>query len=166
MSSESNLSERLRSVRAVILDVDGVLTDGSLLFDSNGIEYKTFNVHDGYGLKCLQDVGVKVGVITGRESTIVSTRTQELNIEHVMQGSSEKGSALTTMLERMGIQPEETLYIGDDEPDLPAMQLAGVAVAVANAVEAVRDQADWVTVRNGGEGAVREVCDRLCALRR
>lgn len=164
--SEADLDDRLRRIRAVILDVDGVLTAGGLTFDSKGTEYKTFNVHDGYGLKSLQDKGVVVGVITGRESTIVSDRTQELNIHHVMQGSPEKGSALTTMLKGMGVQPAEALYIGDDVPDLPAMQLAGVAVAVANAVEVVREQADWVTARKGGEGAVREVCDRLCAILR
>ncbi len=155
------MSDCLRRVRLVVLDVDGVLTNGQLTFDSNGTEYKTFNVQDGYGLRKLQQADVMVGIITGRDSSIVAARARELDIQHVVQGANNKEVALSKLLSELNLTAEQTLYMGDDEPDLPAMQMSGVSVAVANAVEVVREHADWVTTRNGGEGAVREVCDRL-----
>ena len=161
MPETESLHDRLRRIRLVVLDVDGVLTDGQLTFDSNGTEYKSFNVHDGYGLRKLQKANVAIGIITGRESPIVATRARELDITHVLQGATDKGETLSNLLNELKLTAEQTLFVGDDEPDLPAMRLAGVSVAVANAVEVVKEHADWVTVRGGGEGAVREVCDRL-----
>ncbi len=144
-----------------MLDVDGVLTSGQLAFGSDGTEYKAFNVHDGHGLRKLQKVDVAIGIVTGRESPIVSSRARELDIAHVVQGASDKGVTLSNLLRDLKLTAEQTLFIGDDEPDLPAMKMAGISVAVANAVDVVKEHADWVTVRSGGEGAVREVCDRL-----
>ena len=161
MPDIESLLERLRRIRLVVLDVDGVLTSGDLMFDSEGTEYKTFNVHDGHGLRKLQKMNVGIGIITGRDSPIVTTRARELDITHVLQSATDKGETLSNLLSALELTPEQTLFVGDDEPDLPAMRLAGVSVAVANAVEVVKEQADWVTIRNGGEGAVREVCDRL-----
>ena len=155
------MGDRLSLIRLVVLDVDGVLTNGQLTFDSNGTEYKTFNVQDGYGLRKLQQADVTIGIITGRDSSIVAARARELDIQHVVQGANNKAEALSVLLNELNLTAEQTLYMGDDEPDLPAMQMSGVSVAVANAVEVVRERADWVTTRNGGEGAVREVCDRL-----
>lgn len=155
------MSDYLRRIRLVVLDVDGVLTNGQLTFDSNGTEYKTFNVQDGYGLRKLQQADVTIGIITGRDSSIVAARARELDIQHVVQGANNKAEALSKLLSELNLTAEQTLYMGDDEPDLPAMQMSGVSVAVANAVEVVREHADWVTTRCGGEGAVREVCDRL-----
>ena len=155
------MGDRLSLIRLVVLDVDGVLTNGQLTFDSNGTEYKTFNVQDGYGLRKLQHADVTIGIITGRDSSIVAARARELDIQHVVQGANNKAEALSVLLNELHLTAEQTLYMGDDEPDLPAMQMSGVSVAVANAVEVVRERADWVTTRNGGEGAVREVCDRL-----
>ena len=155
------MSDCLRRIRLVVLDVDGVLTNGQLTFDSNGTEYKTFNVQDGYGLRKLQQADVTIGIITGRDSSIVAARARELDIQHVVQGANNKADALSKLLSELNLTAEQTLYMGDDEPDLPAMRMSGVSVAVANAVEVVREHADWVTTRCGGEGAVREVCDRL-----
>lgn len=161
MPNSESLCDRLRRIRLVALDVDGVLTNGELTFDSNGAESKTFNVHDGYGLRKLQQADVTIGIITGRESSIVANRAHELGITHVLQGVTDKGEALSNLMSELKLFAEQTLFVGDDEPDLPAMHLAGVSVAVANAMDVVKQQADWVTVRNGGEGAIREVCDRL-----
>ena len=161
MRNSDSLLDRLRRIRLVVLDVDGVLTNGQLTFDSSGTEYKTFNVQDGYGLRKLQRVNVAIGIITGRSSPIVASRARELDIPHVVQGSTDKAESLSNLLRELQLSEEQTLFMGDDEPDLPAMRLAGLSVAVANAVEVVKEQADWVTNRSGGEGAVREVCDRI-----
>ncbi|MCY4130297.1 MAG: HAD-IIIA family hydrolase [Gammaproteobacteria bacterium] len=161
MVSSGSLDDRLGKIRLVVLDVDGVLTDGRLTFDSNGTEYKTFNVQDGYGLRKLQSMNVVIGIITGRDSPIVTNRASELDIRYVIQGATDKGETLSKLLNELSLSAEQSLFVGDDEPDLPAMRVAGITVAVANAVDVVKERADWVTVRNGGEGAVREVCDRL-----
>lgn len=165
MAKHGTLDERLREIQIVVLDVDGVLTDGKLMFDSNGTEYKSFNVLDGYGLRKLMDEGITVAIITGRKSEIVSRRAAELGIEHVVQGVSAKDAALLSILDTLQLQSHQALYIGDDEPDLPAMALVGIRVAVANAIEKVKKIADLVTTKSGGEGAVREVCERLLAAR-
>ncbi len=161
----NGLHAKFRNARLLALDVDGVLTDGGLMFDSNGVEYKTFNVHDGYGVRRVQEAGILVAIVTGRESGIVARRAQELGIKHVVQSASDKGEALSALAEKLGIELGQVVYVGDDLPDLPAMRLAGIAVAVANAVETVRDEADIVTPQKGGEGAVREVCERLIRAR-
>ena len=164
MLANEELDNRFRKIKLVALDVDGVLTNGQLTFDSNGVEYKTFHVQDGLGLRKLLDAGVAVAIITGRESPIVTRRASELGIEHVAQGIADKAVALQSLLHQLDLISQQALYVGDDEPDLPALQMAGVAVAVQNAVENVKACADWVTTRNGGDGAVREICDRVVKL--
>lgn len=163
MSVTDTLDDQLREIRLVALDVDGVLTDGRLLFDSSGIEYKSFNAQDGYGLKRLMDAGVGVAIITGRTSSIVSARAEELGIAYVVQGAIDKGECLSRLIAELGLNAEQSLFVGDDEPDLAAMRVAGIGVAVANAVDRVKDAADWVTRRKGGNAAVREVCERVLA---
>ena len=157
--------DRLSSIELLVLDVDGVLTDGGLTLVSTGAELKTFDVHDGYGIKKVQALGIKVAIITGRDSLVVMNRATELGIGLLTQGADDKGEALEDVLNRAGVGAENTLYVGDDEPDLPAMELAGIAVAVANAVDSVKEMADWTTKKQGGHGAVREVCDALVASR-
>ena len=150
-----------REIRLLILDVDGVLTDGSLQFDNRGEEYKTFNSLDGHGIRMLLENGIDVAIITGRKSGIVSHRMSELGVEKVMQGRRDKLAAFDELLQAGDITPAQVAYVGDDLPDLPVMQRAGLAIAVANAHRFVREHCHWVTAAHGGRGAVREVSDFL-----
>jgi 3-deoxy-D-manno-octulosonate 8-phosphate phosphatase (KDO 8-P phosphatase) len=149
------------------MDVDGVLTTGGISWlapaSSAGppLELKTFNVKDGLGLSLVLAAGLEVAWITGRQSVIVTQRASELRVPHVLQWARDKQSSLEELAARLGHDREEILYIGDDLNDLPAFAAAGVRVAVADAAEAVRERADWVTRAPGGHGAVREVIDTL-----
>ena len=146
-------------VRLLILDVDGVLTDGGLHFDNRGEEYKTFNSLDGHGIRMLLDCGIEVAVITGRKSKIVGHRMTELGVRHLHQGSSDKLATFTALIESLGVTPEQVAYVGDDLPDLPVLRRVGFAIAVHNAHAFVREHCDWVTSKRGGHGAVREITD-------
>ena len=148
-------------IKLAVFDVDGVLTDGRIILGPKGEEYKVFHVRDGHGLVMLGRAGIKRAVITGRRSGLVTKRMAELGIEHVYQGTSDKRTALVSILEATGIAPEHTCYVGDDEPDIAAMELVGFPIAVADAAPSVRARATWTTDRCGGKGAVREVCDRI-----
>jgi 3-deoxy-D-manno-octulosonate 8-phosphate phosphatase (KDO 8-P phosphatase) len=139
------------------------MTDGQLHYDAQGHEAKVFHVHDGHGIKQVMQAGIEVAVISGRQSTAVETRMAELGIRHVRLGQTNKGKAFTDIITQLGISPESVACVGDDEPDLPIMQVAGLGIAVADAQSIVLAQADWRTSRGGGRGAVREVCDALIA---
>lgn len=152
---------RAAKIRLAVFDVDGTLTDGRLWYSESGHETKVFHVHDGLGLKRLQAHGVHVGIISARISHPVALRAEELDIAHVYQGQANKRECLRQILEALAIKPEEAAFIGDDLPDLPAMNLAGFAVAVANAHPWVAHQAHWQTRLGGGMGAAREVCDLI-----
>ncbi len=152
-------SDKARQVKLLILDVDGVLTDGGLCFDNRGEEYKTFNSLDGHGIRMLLECGIQVGVITGRKSAIVEHRMKDLGVEQLYQGNRDKLPALEKMLEALAIDATAAAYVGDDLPDLPIMQRVGFAIAVQNAHGFVKQHCDWVTNASGGHGAVREVCD-------
>jgi 3-deoxy-D-manno-octulosonate 8-phosphate phosphatase (KDO 8-P phosphatase) len=152
-------SSKASQVRLLILDVDGVLTDGGLLFDTHGKEFKTFNSLDGHGIRMLLESNIEVAIITGRESTIVSQRAQELGIRHLYQGCSDKLAAFDELLQETAIEPGQVAYVGDDLPDLPILQRVGLAIAVQNAHSFVKQHCDWVTTLSGGRGAVREVTD-------
>lgn len=154
-------SDGARQVRLLILDVDGVLTDGGLHFDNRGEEYKTFNSLDGHGIRMLLDSGIEVAVITGRESEIVRNRMTELGVRHVYQGCANKLDAFTALLRETGFEPGQVAYVGDDLPDLPILRRVGFSIAVQNAHAFVQQCCDWVTSRRGGNGAVREVTDRI-----
>lgn len=156
---------RAARVRLAVFDVDGVLTDGRVILGEDGYEYKAFHTHDGHGLRLLQESGVAVGLITGRTSTVVSRRAEELGVRHLMQGRRDKGDALDELLGRTGIAAAEAAFVGDDLVDLPAMRRAGLALAVANATPVTRARAHYVTTAAGGAGAVREVCELLLAAR-
>lgn len=150
-----------RNVRLLILDVDGVLTDGKLFFDSNGGEMKGFHVADGFGIKAVQASGIELAIISGRSSTMVANRAEALGIKHLYMGSDDKLSAFREILNNTGISAEQTCFVGDDWIDLPLLSRVGFAVSVPNADEEVRSRVHWVTQLGGGEGAVRELCNLL-----
>ena len=151
--------EKAKKLKLLILDVDGVLTDGKLFFDNAGNEYKSFHARDGHGIKLLRQTGVEVAVISGRKSNSVALRMQSLGIEHVYQGHEDKRAAFNELIEKTGITPEQAAHVGDDLLDLPIMIRVGLAIAVYDANFAVKQRADWCTSLPGGHGAVREVCD-------
>jgi 3-deoxy-D-manno-octulosonate 8-phosphate phosphatase (KDO 8-P phosphatase) len=157
----SNLLEKASRVQILVMDVDGVLTDGRLLFTADGHEIKSFHAHDGLGLKMLRDAQIQLGIISGRSSISVQMRAEQLGVSYVMQGIHDKGKALDELLKKAGCVQEQCAYIGDDLIDLPAFRKAGLSIAVANAVEDVRTVADYVTVSLGGCGAVRECAELL-----
>jgi 3-deoxy-D-manno-octulosonate 8-phosphate phosphatase (KDO 8-P phosphatase) len=153
------ISDRARRVKLLIIDVDGVLTDGGLIFDNRGEEYKRFNSLDGHGIRMALDCGVEVAVITGRQSNIVDHRMAELGVNRVYQGSRDKLPGFEKLLRDTGLEAEQVAYIGDDLPDLPIMRRVGFSIAVQNAHGFVKQHCDWVTSAHGGSGAVREVTD-------
>ena len=151
--------EKAKKIKLLILDVDGVLTDGKLFFDNEGNEYKSFHARDGHGIKLLRQTGVEVAVISGRKSNSVALRMKNLGIEHVYQGHENKRAAFDEIIEKIGIKPDQAAHVGDDLLDLPIMIRVGFSIAVADANFAVKQRADWCTTLPGGHGAVREVCD-------
>ncbi|MCG6873046.1 MAG: 3-deoxy-manno-octulosonate-8-phosphatase KdsC [Gammaproteobacteria bacterium] len=153
--------ERAAQVRLLVLDVDGVLTDGSLFLDDKGREYKAFHSRDGHGLKMLRGQGVEVAVITGRTSGVVKHRMHELGVERVYQGCADKLPFFHQLLDELGMDAEHTAYVGDDVVDLPVLLNSGFAVAVADAHPLVREHAHWTTPSAGGRGAARECAELL-----
>jgi len=162
---EAELLERARRIRLLVLDVDGVLTDGRLHISATGEEVKIFHVRDGSGLVALQRAGIAVAIISGRDSAAVTRRAIELGIGHVRQGIGDKGAVLDALCLELGLAKHELACVGDDTPDIPMFDRAGIAVAVADAHPDAVAHADWVTQARGGRGAVREICDLLLAAR-
>lgn len=163
-----DLRTKLLRVRGLVLDVDGVLTDGSLTFDEEGREWKTFDVKDGLGLVLLRDLGYKIGIISSRRSKVVSARFRELKLpeENVLQGELDKAAALDRLLHRWELQAWEVVAVGDDLPDLAMMRRAGVGACPSDAVSIVKDAAALHLTKAGGCGAVRELCELLLEIRR
>jgi 3-deoxy-D-manno-octulosonate 8-phosphate phosphatase (KDO 8-P phosphatase) len=157
--------ERARRVRLLVLDVDGVLTDGRLFVSASGEELKVFHVRDGSGLVAIQRAGLTVAIVSGRDSPAVTRRARELGIRHVSQGVADKAVELRSLANELGVTSEEIACVGDDTPDLPMLRLAGLAIAVADAHPALQAEVLWVTKAAGGRGAVREVCDLLLSAR-
>lgn len=157
----TGLSDRLAKIRWLLLDVDGVLTDGKIRYDSAGRETKAFDVRDGAGLGLLRDAGIQVALVTARTSEMVNQRAAELGIDEVHQGVADKLAAVRDILARNGATSEEAAYVGDDLVDLSVLLQVGLAISVPNAPEDVRSRVHWVTQRPGGEGAVREVCEAI-----
>jgi 3-deoxy-D-manno-octulosonate 8-phosphate phosphatase (KDO 8-P phosphatase) len=153
--------DRAADIRLLVLDVDGVLTDGRLLFTARGEEIKSFHVRDGAGIKQLMEHGVQVAVISGRESKAVERRMAELGISWVRQGVAHKAVVLRELLGILGLGPQALGVVGDDTPDLPMFEMARLAIAVADAHPSARAAAHHVTRTPGGAGAVREVCDLI-----
>lgn len=155
------LKEKAARIRLLVLDVDGVLTDGRLYFSENGDELKTFDTQDGHGIKMLQQAGIPCAIITGRNTKLVERRARNLGIAHLLQSREDKLVALRELIGPLGIALNEVAYAGDDWPDLPAIRAAGLGIAVANAHDVLYEHADYVTSLSGGRGAVREICDLL-----
>ena len=148
-------------IKVLALDVDGVLTDGTLVINADGSESKFFNTLDGHGIRMWQRSGLKVALISGRASTPTERRAEQLQIEYVFQDCHYKLPVAEKLLEQLGLSPENMAFIGDDLTDIPVMRYAGFAVTVANAVDEVKECADYVTTRPGGSGAVREVIEYI-----
>ncbi len=155
----SEIQQRAARIRLLALDVDGVLTDGSIYYGNQGEELKAFNIRDGLGIKLLQQAGVTVAIITGRQSEIVNRRARELGIQEVVQGRDDKREALAELCQRLALSPADCAYMGDDLPDLGAVHDAGLGLTVAGAAAAVAGAADWQSSLPGGGGAVREACE-------
>jgi len=146
-------------IKILFVDVDGVLTDGHIILNEKGEEIKSFHVKDGLGLKMLMSAGIQVVILTGRASGAVSHRAQELGIVGLYQGSKDKGAVCRQILREKGLEKRVAGCIGDDLPDLAMFREAGLRIAVADAVQEVRQEADFVTCTRGGHGAVREACE-------
>ena len=151
--------------KLVIFDVDGVLTDGSLFVGDDGQEYKAFNSRDGHGIKMLMKHGVEVAIITGRTSKVVEHRVANLGIVHVYQGALDKLVCFNELIAKLGIDPQDIAYVGDDVVDLPVMTKVGLAIAVQDAHAFVKQHAHWQTPNRGGRGAARDVCELLIEAR-
>ncbi|OMH30361.1 HAD family hydrolase [Motiliproteus sp. MSK22-1] len=156
-----NLDALLKPIRLLILDVDGVLTDGRLYFGPDGEALKTFNTLDGHGIKMLQSTGVEVAIITGRNNPAVARRTSDLGIKHLYSGREDKRAALDELWAASGYSSAESAFMGDDWPDLLAMSAVSFAATVPNACVDVLERSHWISKKKGGEGAVRELCELI-----
>ena len=152
---------KLKRIKLLLLDVDGVLTDGSIIYTDQGAETKVFNVKDGLGMRLLMEAGIEVGIITGRTSNALHHRCNNLGITLVCDKVQDKAALLDIISKRTGVPWKEIAFVGDDLPDLPLMRKVGLSVAVADAHETVRDHADMVMASKGGAGAVREICETI-----
>ncbi len=159
------LSEKAKSIQLFVMDVDGVLTDGKIIYTSEGKEIKTFNVKDGLGIKLLKNIGIKTALITSRESQIVEKRGKELKIDFIYQNEKDKLKAINEILKKTGLKYENVLYIGDDLVDLPVLKRVGFPVCVPSAPKIMKKNCIYITEKEGGDGAVREVVDVLLELR-
>ncbi|EDP74545.1 HAD-IIIA family hydrolase [Hydrogenivirga sp. 128-5-R1-1] len=159
-----SLRSRVKRLKLLLLDVDGVFTDGRLFYTEEGERVKVFNVHDGLGIKLLQRAGIMTGVISGRESEALRNRLSELGIDEVFMGRTQKEDILKDIAGRHGLSLEEVGFVGDDLVDIPVLKRVGFPVAVRNAPDVVKEHAVYVTLREGGNGAVREVCDLILSL--
>lgn len=153
--------EKARGVRLLVLDVDGVLTDGRLWYGNDNEELKAFNIQDGLGIKLLMRAGIDVAIITGRSSALVARRGAELGMRRVIQGREDKLVALRELCSELNIGLDEIAYMGDDLPDLSAIRAVGLGITVANGRAVIAEHALYTTERSGGDGAVREICDLL-----
>jgi 3-deoxy-D-manno-octulosonate 8-phosphate phosphatase (KDO 8-P phosphatase) len=159
--TEESLAERLKAVRMLLTDVDGVLTDGSIVFHGDGSESKVFNVRDGSGIKYLMRNGIDVGLLSGRACPPVLHRAENLGIAHCITGALDKLPAFRKLLKTVGLTEKQVCYVGDDLPDIPVMRFAGLPVAVADAVDEAKEHAVYVTQARGGQGAIREIAEMI-----
>jgi 3-deoxy-D-manno-octulosonate 8-phosphate phosphatase (KDO 8-P phosphatase) len=155
---------KAKDVRLLILDVDGVLTDGKIIYTDGGEEIKSFNVKDGHGLKLLMRAGIEVAVITGRRSRVVEHRCKDLGISCVFQGCKDKIEAYHRLLKEKNLTDDEVGFVGDDLTDIPVLERVGFSATVADGTEEVKQRVHYVARAKGGEGAVREICEAICKL--
>lgn len=156
-----DILEKAKAIQLLVLDVDGVLSDGKLYFSNTGDEIKAFSTLDGQGIKMLQASGVEVAIITGRNSELVQRRADNLGIQHLVQGREDKLTALDELIARVGVEYSQIAFLGDDLPDLAAIRKVKLGMTVANGHHFVVEHADWQTSARGGEGAVREACELI-----
>lgn len=154
-------SDRFKQIELLLLDVDGVLTDGRIIYTDSGEEIKAFHVKDGMGLRLLMNAGIKTGVVTGRRSQVVIHRCNNIGISYIFDGIEDKGAFLDTIIDRTGVAAANMAFVGDDLPDIPLMKKVGVSFAVQDAHEQVKAFCDTVTTQKGGQGAVREICEMI-----
>ncbi|MCG6910782.1 MAG: HAD hydrolase family protein [Deltaproteobacteria bacterium] len=157
--------EKLKKIKLLLLDVDGVLTDGGIIYTDSGEQVKVFNSRDGLGIRLLKDAGIEVGIVTGRTSGVLRHRCENLKIDLLFDGVVDKASVFKQIRAKTGVDPLEMAFAGDDLVDLPLLRLVGVSIAVADAHESVIPRVDWVTQAPGGHGAVREICDAILKAR-
>jgi 3-deoxy-D-manno-octulosonate 8-phosphate phosphatase (KDO 8-P phosphatase) len=155
------LKGRFKNIKLLVLDVDGVMTDGGLTIGDDGQEYKTFHSHDGLGMKLLKTTGVELAIITGRTSNVVKKRAESTGVAHFYQGAEDKLVAFNDLMKASGFQASQCAFMGDDVVDLPPMLKCGLALAVPNSPALVLKHAHYVTIKAGGRGAVREVCELI-----
>ncbi|MCX5849200.1 MAG: HAD-IIIA family hydrolase [Deltaproteobacteria bacterium] len=155
------MKEKLKGIKLLILDVDGVMTDGKIIMDDEGREIKNFNVRDGHGIKVLQRYGIKVALLTGRQSKVVEHRAKDLEIDDVYQKVFNKKDVYEKILKKHKLKITEAAFLGDDIIDIPVLKSVGFSAAVADAVNVVKKSVDYVTKNRGGHGAVREICEMI-----
>jgi len=158
---KKNLRDKLKKIKLLILDVDGVMTDGHIVMDDSGREIKHFDVRDGHGIKLIQRYGIKVVLLTGRKSEVVKCRARDLEIKEVYQKAFNKKEIFTKILRKNKLDSAEAAFVGDDIIDIPVLKAAGFSAAVADALDVVKKSVDYVTQNKGGRGAVREICELL-----
>ena len=161
MPRKQSINSKLHKIKLLLLDVDGVMTDGGIYLSNSGDEFKKFNIQDGYGIVKLQRTGIKVGIITGRVSKIVTKRAEELGIQEVYQNLENKIEAYETIKKKLYLSDPDIAYIGDDEFDLPVLERVGFSAAPSDAIPGVKKRVHFVCTRSGGNGAVREVVDLI-----
>ena len=156
-----NLEEKLKKIKMLILDVDGVMTDGRIIMDDEGHQLKNFDVRDGHGLKIIQRYGIKIVILTGRKSEVVNHRAHDLEIKDVYQGALNKKEVFQGILLKHNLTASAVAFLGDDIIDIPVLRQVGFSAAVADAVDVVKKSVDYVTKNKGGHGAVRELCELI-----
>ena len=161
LTDNISIEERAKKIKVVIFDVDGVMTNGGLMLSDDGLEYKNFHSQDGLGLKLLHNTGLQMAIVTGRTSKVVSKRAENIKIANVYQGVEDKLEAFNAILKDLNVLAEECMFMGDDVIDIPPMRRAGLAVTVPHAMPLVKDYAHYITTREAGHGAVRELCELL-----
>jgi 3-deoxy-D-manno-octulosonate 8-phosphate phosphatase (KDO 8-P phosphatase) len=157
----TDAEKRLKDIKLLLLDVDGVMTDGSIIYNDSGEEIKAFCVKDGLGVRMLKETGINIGIVTGRSSDALYHRCKNLHIQLIFDGISDKASILFKITEKTGVKENEIAYVGDDLPDIPLMKKIGIPIAVADAHENVIEAAHIITSAKGGAGAIREVCEAI-----
>ncbi len=157
----TEIIEKLKLITLLLLDVDGVLTTGSIIYNNDGVETKIFQAKDGLGIKLLMDAGINVGIITGRQSEALYQRCRDLGIKLIFDGIHNKGAVIDEIIKKESVSREQIAFIGDDLPDLSAFKSVGFTIAVSDAHETLRAHADIITTAGGGKGAVREVCESI-----
>ncbi len=158
---KKDIKEKLKKIKLLILDVDGVMTDGRIIMDNEGRELKNFDVRDGHGIKLLQRYNIKVAILTGRNSKVVEHRARDLEIEEVYQGAFNKKEIFEKILNKHNLTAESVACIGDDIVDIPVLRAVGFSVAVADALAVVKKQVHFISAFRGGRGAVREICEMI-----